>query len=853
MEVRPSRRDRPIVLVAAIRLMQLLLVGVAYYVSARLSLRLALIARNVTPLWPPTGIALVAFLVFERRVWPAVLAAAFAVNLPISATPLAAAATAIGNTIAPIVAATLLLRVGFHRAIDRSRDALAIVFLAALLSMVISATIGAVTLEASGVIQARDLPGAWAVWWTGDAMGVLVVAPFLLSLLSPRVRGAGSWARRAEALVLFALLVAISLAVSRVDVGVKFLVLPLLVWIAWRFQLRGAAPAALVVTGIATWAVGHDWGSFVADSLLRKTLILQAFNATVALTASFFAALVTERMRAQRELEISAAELEERVRGRTLELSVANDHLRREIIDRSDAENRLRQRERQLADAQQLAHLGGWDWSIPENRVTWTDEMYRIHGYQPQEFPLTFERASELIVPEDLARIKRNVSAALKRGVDLDMPGAEYRIVRPDGVERVLFGRSKLRVDPEGRPVRMVGTVQDITEEKRAERERRIAETLQRSMLPERLPEIPGMRLAATYVPASSDMEVGGDWYDVIQLSSGRVGVAIGDVAGHGLRAATSMGQLRMALRAYALEEDEPSVVVERVHRLVHHMLVAEMATLVYVVYDADADEVRFANAGHPPPLLIDSEGEVSFLEGGLAPPLGVVPHPSFAAQATVPFPAGSTLVLFTDGLVERRGDSLQAGLARLKEAAAAAGPDVDALPSRLVGALLSEDEISDDVALLAVSAVPLAGRRLQLTIPAEPNELSPLRHTLRRWLRANGASEDDVFDILVACTEACANAIQHPYGARDGALEIELGVLDRHASVTVRDSGQWRAASPSGGGRGLRLMRELMDEVEVEPGGDGTVVRMRRRLGAGGRGAQEASATARAIAPRRE
>ena len=159
------------------------LVGGAYYGSARLGLMLSLVERNVTPLWPPTGIAVVALLVLGRSVWPGVAVAAFLVNAPISAGLGAAAVTAVGNTLAPLVAATLLRRVGFRPEIDRQRDALAIVFLGALVSMAVSATVGTVTLAASGSIPWSGFWPAWTVWWTGDAMGVLVVAPFLLTVV----------------------------------------------------------------------------------------------------------------------------------------------------------------------------------------------------------------------------------------------------------------------------------------------------------------------------------------------------------------------------------------------------------------------------------------------------------------------------------------------------------------------------------------------------------------------------------------------------------------------------------------------------------------------------------------------
>ena len=162
-----------------------LLVAVAYYTAAKLGLRLALVGRNITPFWPPTGIAVVAFLLLGRSVWPGVALAALVVNLPITTGVLPAAATAAGNTLAPLVAATLLAKVGFRPQIDRLRDATAIVFVGALLSMSISASVGTGVLVASGALPADELPGSWAVWWAGDAMGVLVVTPFVLSLVQP--------------------------------------------------------------------------------------------------------------------------------------------------------------------------------------------------------------------------------------------------------------------------------------------------------------------------------------------------------------------------------------------------------------------------------------------------------------------------------------------------------------------------------------------------------------------------------------------------------------------------------------------------------------------------------------------
>src|SRR4029453_9619756 len=509
-------------------------------------------------------------------------------------------------------------------------------------------------------------------------MGVMVGAPFLLPLLSLRRYPKVAWKDQTEAVALLGAVTVVTLLVVQTSLNLMFLALPPIGWMAWRFQQRGVAPAALVVTGITTWAAAHSYGPFAGGSLFQKMLQLQAFNATVAFTSFVLAAVVSERLRDREALEQAAADLEERVRQRTSELSGVNDRLRRGIAERKDAERRLRQRERQLADAQQVARVGSWEWLVPEDRVTWSDEMFRIHGYRPREFSVTFDRAVELVVDEDLPRIRQDVATAFRKARDHDLPPSEYRIRRTAGGGRGFVGKSKLKVAPAGRPLRLVGTVQDITEDKLAEREHRIAETLQRSFLPDILPEIPGFAVAARCVPATTDVEVGGDWYDVLQLANGQVGVAIGDVAGHGLRAASAMAQLRMALRAYAVEEDTPVDVVRRLHQLVQRLPLEEMATLIYLVFDPDTATVTFANAGHPPPLVIGPDGTTSYLVDGLAPPLGTPAHPALYLESASNLPAGSTLLLFTDGLIEKRSDSLRHGLARLTEEASKAGADLD-------------------------------------------------------------------------------------------------------------------------------------------------------------------------------
>jgi anti-sigma regulatory factor (Ser/Thr protein kinase) len=287
-----------------------------------------------------------------------------------------------------------------------------------------------------------------------------------------------------------------------------------------------------------------------------------------------------------------------------------------------------------------------------------------------------------------------------------------------------------------------------------------------------------------------------------------------------------------MALRAYALEEPSPAEVVSRLDRLVSRLLESEIVTLVYLVLDLDSGMIQFANAGHPPPLVVGPGGQTSFLEDGLGSPLGC-DDPGLPVEASFRLVPDSTLLLFTDGLVEKRGASIDEGLERLATLAADCGPeDIEALCERLLCSML-EGDTADDVALLAIRPVALTGRPL-LRVPAEPRVLAPLRQTLRRWLRESDADPQVANDILLACGEVCTNVIQHAYGAKEGPLDITLGVRDGTAEVTIRDQGCWRPSSGIHGGHGLPLIQELMESVELTGGPDGTVVRMRRQVSSG-------------------
>jgi PAS domain S-box-containing protein len=412
----------------------------------------------------------------------------------------------------------------------------------------------------------------------------------------------------------------------------------------------------------------------------------------------------------------------------------------------------------------------------------------------------------------------------------------EYRLLHHSGEYRWIVDRGVPRYEG-GRYAGYVGTAIDIHERKTMEgrllevyqREHKIAETLQRSLLPERLPQIDGLQLAARYLPGARGAAIGGDWYDVLERPDGRVALVVGDVVGHGLRAAATMGQLRNAFRAYGLVESSPAEVVARINRLVMSGVEDAMATVVYLVLDRETGEVSYSCAGHPPPLVLTPDGP-HFLEGGRSVPIGAS-DPAVFREASAVLPPGSSLLLYTDGLVERRDVGLEERLGQLAEVAGTAEDDLDALCDRVIKVVLGDGDPGDDVALLAVRPLPAASERISLTLAAEPASLAGLRRRLARFLHATGASEAEQYELTLTICEAAGNAIEHAYGPGDATFEVEVTFDGGELVATVRDTGTWREKRGEHRGRGLNIIEELMDEVAVAADQDGTVVTMRRRL----------------------
>ncbi|WP_426504955.1 SpoIIE family protein phosphatase [Dactylosporangium sp. McL0621] len=366
-----------------------------------------------------------------------------------------------------------------------------------------------------------------------------------------------------------------------------------------------------------------------------------------------------------------------------------------------------------------------------------------------------------------------------------------------------------------------------------AERDREVAHTLQRSMLSGDWPVDPRYHVVTAYRPAVHTLEVGGDWYDVFATSAESVGIVVGDVVGRGLRAASAMGQLRSAVRALATAHDGPAEVLRHMDDFVSHFAAGQMTTLAYAELALDSGELRYACAGHPPPLLVEPGGVPSFLWEARSGPLGATAAGRARSEAVLTVPRGSRLVLYTDGLVERRGERFHHGLDRLAAAAAEHWQTpLGSLATELSDAMLPGGGGHDDMCLLALDYADAPSFRAE--VPARMHALAGFRAALDAWLAAQGVGEYDRFGVVLATAEAVANSIEHGHGLDETRGVAVLAQVDGDTiAVRVSDTGQWRPPRAAlQRGRGLALIGRLMDELVIDRGTSGTTVLMRRRTG---------------------
>jgi serine phosphatase RsbU (regulator of sigma subunit)/anti-sigma regulatory factor (Ser/Thr protein kinase) len=363
------------------------------------------------------------------------------------------------------------------------------------------------------------------------------------------------------------------------------------------------------------------------------------------------------------------------------------------------------------------------------------------------------------------------------------------------------------------------------------ESEQTIAETLQRSVLPVTLPRVEEIQLAARYLPGTAELDVGGDWFDAIPLPDGRLGLVVGDVVGKGVQAASTMAQLRNALRAFSLDRMKPSSTIARLNRLAEEVVETAFATIVYAVVDPAAGVCRITSAGHPPMLIAYPDRRVELVEGGRGLPLGAGPDTRYR-QAVVELPVGSVLLLYSDGLVERRGRTIDEGLEELKRAAGDGPREPEQLVEHILDRMVGEEERGDDIALLAARLLAVAPRPLRLRVPSDTDSLDLVRDVVRAWLAGAQLDRSDAHDIVLAVWEACANAIEHAVEPDGNHVAVRADVLDGRLRISVEDTGGWLPPTErENRGLGLRLIYESMSSVDVVPGQAGTRVTFEKIL----------------------
>lgn len=353
--------------------------------------------------------------------------------------------------------------------------------------------------------------------------------------------------------------------------------------------------------------------------------------------------------------------------------------------------------------------------------------------------------------------------------------------------------------------------------------------TLQRSMLaPTELPA----GFAVRYEPAVSPLEIGGDWYDVLPVGDDCIGIIVGDCVGRGLSAAAVMGQLRSSARALLLTGASPAKLIEQLDSVAAFIPDAFCTTVFVAILDTRSETLTYSSAGHVPAVLAAPDSRPQLLTDARSVPLAVhrdEPRPQAAAALT----GGSTLLLYTDGLVERRDEPIDTGMERVAEVMARTmEAPVDAVADALLEELAPAAGYDDDVAIVLYRH---RCHSLDLEIEAIPARLTDVRQHLTAWLHGVDAPKSLTADIVLVVNEACSNSAEHAYrGVEPGSMRVRAALDGRHIQIQIADAGSWKTppANPGTRGRGLLLMRTLSEEVDLDGTAQGTTVCLRFAIG---------------------
>jgi PAS domain S-box-containing protein len=489
-------------------------------------------------------------------------------------------------------------------------------------------------------------------------------------------------------------------------------------------------------------------------------------------------------------------------------------------LDRARRTRRQLERSRSLLDqAQRLARVGSWEIDLATRSVDVSDEYLRIVGRTRAELSeMAYEEVVGLLIhPDDRERVQ----AIVESGEEAF--SFETRLVRSDD-EKILVSVAAEAVPGEdGGPGTVRGTIQDVTERRAAEealamaaanaeaaaREHSIADQLQRSLLPQKGFDLEHLEVATYYRAGVEGTQVGGDWYDVISLGGGRTALVVGDVMGRGVQAAAVMGQLRAAVRAYARLDLPPADLLESLDSLVRDIGEDQIVTCIYAVFDPADRVLRFANAGHLPPIVATPGGDCRVVYGDENPPLGI--GAVNLRQQQVDLPPDTRVVLYTDGLVERRGEDLGEGIEALARRVAALTGPVDGVPEEIAAAMLP-DGPDDDVAILVARVdPPSVEESLSLSLQPTDSVVADARRHVSTYLTDRDMPASLVLDAVLTTSELVTNALLH--GRAPVELRMRIEGADVLIEVRDRATYQPRKLRPDEldeHGRGLQIVAAL-------------------------------------------
>jgi hypothetical protein len=660
--------------------------------------------------YPSGGVTAAAMILSRRAHWPTIAAAVIAAELLVDSVygnPLALSfAFAVSNVVEPIVGASIVLAwCGGRPDLRKRRDFVAFIAGACLAAPLVGGLIGG---TASSVLNRLPWLSAVLTWWSGDALGVLVVAtPILLWTTQSHVVRRRPW----ETAGILILTAAFSVASFWTEAPPSMLILPMLAWAAFRLDMLGAALAGTVAAILANVMTTRGWGLFRNANVGQETRVLltQAFVATIVVVALLIAQEASARTRAVKGEE---TQRQERMRLETLSL------LSQQLAAALSPHDIVQALEDQVLDEAGAKALAVGLVSPDGKKLEWVN----VPGFAPHivaEFAGGIALSRRTVVA-DVARFGSAIEIrSLAEYADaypetaqwLTDAGAESAVGWPltsgdtvIGVLLLLWTDPQPLNVPQRAYISAVSTMvsQALVRAQMYRDEYARSAILQAAVLPSTPADTSGLDVGVFYAPADRAQGLGGDWYDIMALPNGRTYLAIGDIVGHGLPAVEDMAQLRSAGRAFAHQGQSPAGLMADLNRFTADVGQGEFATMVAAIFDHDSNLLSYCSAGHPPLLLRRGDSdEVIRLSGASGPVLGPFEDSAYT-EGTVQVRPGDVLVMYTDGLVEHQGHTVQAGITYLEQVISACPPeallDCEALADRV-----APSPRSDDICILVI------------------------------------------------------------------------------------------------------------------------------------------------------